>query len=81
MKIKILTEVIGRPPSEEVQDKLLDTINAIWLDYDTVPELHSEVEVDLYSFIFRLTMERKSYKFDGQDMTIVLCYRLTEEII
>ena len=81
MKINISTEFIGRPPSEEVQDKVLDTINAMWLDFDTVPELDSTIEVDLFSFIFRLQMERKSYKYDGQDMHILLSYRLTEEII
>lgn len=81
MKIKISTEIIGTQPSEDVQDKLLDTINVMWLDFDTVPELGSVIEVDLFSFIFRLTMENKIYKLDGTDIEIVLVYRLTEEIL
>jgi len=81
MKIKISTEIIGTQPSDDVQDKLLDTINVMWLDFDTVPELGSVIEVDLFSFIFRLTMENKIYKLDGTDIEIVLMYRLTEEIL
>ena len=68
MKIKISTEILGQKPSDDVQDKLLDTINVMWLDFDTVPELGSVIEVDLFSFIFRLTMENKIYKLDGPDI-------------
>ena len=53
----------------------------MWLDFDTVPELGSVIEVDLFSFIFRLTMENKIYKLDGTDIEIVLMYRLTVEIL
>ena len=79
MKINISTEIIGRQPSEEVQNKLLDTINALWIDFDTVPELQSKVEVDIFGFIFRFTMEAKSYKYDGKDLHIILTYTLTDE--
>lgn len=81
MKIKISTEILGQQPSDDVQDKLLETINAMWLEFDTVPELGSLIEVDLFSFLFRFTMEAKTYKYQSGDLEIILTYRLTEEIL
>ena len=51
MKIKISTEIIGTQPSDDVQDKLLDTINVMWLDFDTVPELGSVIE-EIYLVLY-----------------------------
>ena len=81
MKIKISTDILGTQPSEDVENKLLDTINAMWLDFDTVPEAGSMIEVDIFSFLFKFTLENKTYKYDGEDIEIILSYRLTEEIL
>ena len=54
MKIKISTDILGTQPSEDVENKLLDTINAMWLDFDTVPEAGSMIEVDIFSFYLGL---------------------------
>lgn len=81
MKIKISTDILGTQPSEDVENKLLDTINAMWLDFDTVPEAGSMIEVDIFSFLFRFTLENKIYKYDDKDIEIILAYRLTEEVI
>jgi|TARA_R100001460_G_scaffold91419_1_gene133197 hypothetical protein len=81
MRIKISTEILGKQPSEDVSDKLLDTINAMWMHFDTVPEKGSLIEVDMFSFLFRFTMENKTYKYDGKDLDIILTYRLTEEVL
>ena len=53
----------------------------MWLDFDTVPEAGSMIEVDIFSFLFRFTLENKIYKYDGEDIEIILSYRLTEEVI
>lgn len=80
MRIHILTDITGRQPSEEVEDKLLNTVNTLWMRLDTVPEVGSLVEVELYTFIFRLEMEQKKYQLIDQDnLHITLIYRMIYE--
>jgi hypothetical protein len=79
MRINILTDIIGRKPSEEVEDKLLDTVNKLWLDFDSVPEVGSQIEVELFTFIFRFRMEDKVYRLVGNDMHITLIYKMVYE--
>jgi hypothetical protein len=79
MRINILTDIIGRKPSEEVSDKLLDTVNKLWLDFDSVPEVQSQIEVELFTFIFRFRMEDKVYRLEGNDMHITLIYKMIYE--
>lgn len=79
MKIHILTDIVGQEPSEDVENKLLDTVNSLWLDFDSVPEVGSEIEVELFTFIFRFEMEGKRYKLVDNDIYIYLTYRLTYE--
>tara|TARA_R100001460_G_scaffold30186_1_gene59606 strand:+ start:1598 stop:1846 length:249 start_codon:yes stop_codon:yes gene_type:complete len=79
MRINILTDIIGRKPSEEVEDKLLDTVNKLWLDFDSVPEVQSQIEVELFTFIFRFRMEDKVYRLVGNDMHITLIYKMIYE--
>jgi len=81
MRINISAEILGQQPAAEVQANLLSTINTLWVDFDTVPEIQSKIEVDLYGFIFKFTMEQKSYKYDNKDLHIILTYRLTDEIL
>ncbi len=79
MKIHILTDIVGQEPSEDVENKLLDTVNSLWLDFDSVPEVGSEIEVELFTFIFRFEMEGKRYKLVDNDIYIYLIYRMTYE--
>lgn len=80
MRIHVLTDIVGKQPSEEVEDKLLETVNALWLSLDVVPEVNSYIEVELYTFIFRLQMENKKYELKDQDnMHITLIYRMIYE--
>jgi hypothetical protein len=79
MKIHILTDIVGQEPSEDVENKLLDTVNSLWLDFDSVPEVGSEIEVELFTFIFRFEMEGKRYKLVDNDIYIYLTYRMTYE--
>jgi len=79
MKIHILTEIVGQEPSEDVENKLLDTVNSLWLDFDSVPEVGSEIEIELFTFIFRFEMESKRYKLVDNDIYIYLTYRMTYE--
>lgn len=80
MRIHILTDIVGQQPSEQVEDKLLDTINTLWLRLDTVPEVGSFVEIELYTFIFRLEMENKKYELKDKDnLHITLIYRMIYE--
>jgi hypothetical protein len=79
MRINILTDIIGRKPSEEVEDKLLDTVNKLWLDFDSVPEVQSQIEVELFTFIFKFRMEDKVYRLVGNDMHITLIYKMIYE--
>jgi hypothetical protein len=79
MRINILTDIIGRKPSEEVEDKLLDTVNKLWIDFDSVPEVGSQIEVELFTFIFRFRMEDKVYRLVGNDMHITLIYKMIYE--
>ena len=79
MKIHILTDIVGQEPSEDVENKLLDTVNSLWLDFDSVPEVGSEIEVELFTFVFRFEMEGKRYKLVDNDIYIYLTYRMTYE--
>jgi len=80
MRIHILTDIVGQQPSEEVEDKLLDTVNTLWMRLDAVPEVGSLVEVELYTFIFRLEMENKKYQLiDNDNLHITLIYRMIYE--
>ena len=80
MRIHILTDIVGQQPSEEVEDKLLDTVNTLWLRLDSVPEVGSLVEVELYTFIFGLEMENKKYQLiDNDNLHITLIYRMIYE--
>ena len=80
MRIHILTDIVGQQPSEEVEDKLLDTVNTLWMRLDTVPEVNSYVEIELYTFIFRLQMENKKYQLiDNDNLHITLIYRMIYE--
>jgi hypothetical protein len=79
MKIHILTDIVGQEPSEDVENKLLDTVNSLWLDFDSVPEVGSEIEIELFTFIFRFEMEGKRYKLVDNDIYIYLTYRMTYE--
>jgi len=80
MRIHILTDIVGQQPSEEVEDKLLDTVNTLWLRLDSVPEVGSLVEVELYTFIFRLEMENKKYQLiDNDNLHVTLIYRMIYE--
>lgn len=79
MKIHILTDIVGQQPSEDVENKLLDTVNSLWLDFDSVPEVGSEIEVELFTFIFRFEMEGKRYKLVDKDIYIYLTYKMTYE--
>lgn len=80
MRIHILTDIVGQQPSEEVEDKLLDTVNTLWLKLDSVPEVGSLVEIELYTFIFRLEMENKKYELkDKNNLYITLIYRMIYE--
>jgi hypothetical protein len=79
MKIHILTDIVGQEPSEDVENKLLDTVNSLWLDFDSVPEVGSEIEIELFTFIFRFEMESKRYKLVDNDIYIYLTYRMTYE--
>ncbi len=81
MKINILTDIIGEERNSDVSNKLLETINVLWLDCDTVPEYGSKITVDLFSFIFEFTLEEKTYTYDGEDVTITLKYSKTNEIL
>jgi hypothetical protein len=74
-----LTDIVGQEPSEDVENKLLDTVNSLWLDFDSVPEVGSEIEVELFTFIFRFEMEGKRYKLVDNDIYIYLTYRMTYE--
>tara|TARA_B100000497_G_scaffold94338_1_gene105745 strand:- start:482 stop:712 length:231 start_codon:yes stop_codon:yes gene_type:complete len=74
-----LTDIVGQEPSEDVENKLLDTVNSLWLDFDSVPEVGSEIEVELFTFIFRFEMEGKRYKLVDNDIYIYLIYRMTYE--
>ena len=80
MRIHVLTDIVGKQPSEEVEDTLLETVNALWLSLDVVPEVNSYIEVELYTFVFRLQMENKKYELKDQDnMHITLIYRMIYE--
>jgi len=80
MRIHILTDIVGKQPSEEVEDKLLDTVNTLWMRLDSVPEVKSIVEIELYTFIFRLEMENKKYELiDNNNFHITLIYRMIYE--
>ena len=80
MRIHILTDIVGQQPSEEVEDKLLDTVNTLWMRLDSVPEVGSLVEIELYTFIFRLEMENKKYQLiDNDNFHITLIYRMIYE--
>jgi hypothetical protein len=79
MKIHILTDIVGEEPSEDVENKLLDTVNGLWLNFDSVPEVGSEIEIELFTFIFRFEMEGKRYKLVDEDLHIYLTYRMTYE--
>ncbi len=81
MKINILTEILGEERDSDVGNKLLDTINVLWLDCDTVPEFGSKINVDLFSFIFEFTLVDKIYTYDGEDITIKLVYNKTDEVL
>jgi hypothetical protein len=74
-----LTDIVGQEPSEDVENKLLDTVNSLWLDFDSVPEVGSEIEIELFTFIFRFEMESKRYKLVDNDIYIYLTYRMTYE--
>ena len=52
MKINILPEIEGEIPSKDVAKKFYETIQVLYDEFGTVPEVGSFIKVDLFIFIF-----------------------------
>ena len=59
--------------------KLYETIEVLFHEFGTVPELGSQIEVDVFTFIFEFTMKEKAYAYDKNVLSIKLIFELTNE--
>ena len=63
---------------DKIQDLALDQVNALWMDFEAVPNMYEEVMIEFQNMDLFLQVIQKIYNVDGPTLKIELNLKLME---